>query len=262
MKRAPGDRLTCRPALYASLTRPHTHTTGTLPTLLLVSHLSDIASSDESDNEELESTPEERPEQWPPLYYDSAAPVALPLGPRAVATQEHLAQKVSPPSSPAPPALTLTQAVFADAQDDAATEREQSSIFLLQLPSSIVSVASSLHARLTPTHSYACRVKASSPPAVDAAAAEVSCEQPPLEPGRIGKILVMRSGAMVLQLENGRRYQMHSGLPTSFAQFLVANEVSDHGPRVKQETKKKQPQGAMHMLGNITQKIVVTDSFA
>jgi len=60
--------------------------------------------------------------EWPPREFDSLEPVELPFGPRSLAQRVQLAQ----------------QTIFADSGDAAAMEREENeSMLLLQLPSSI-----------------------------------------------------------------------------------------------------------------------------
>jgi len=61
-------------------------------------------------------------EKWPPTRYDSFAPLSLPFGPRTAATRKLLA----------------SEGILADPNDaDAVAQEEQSSLFVLQMPSDL-----------------------------------------------------------------------------------------------------------------------------
>lgn len=103
-------------------------------------------------------------EVWPPVEHSSSLPLALPFGPRSQNRRQQL----------------LTQSLFAHPDDTAAlSAEERSDMFLLQLPSSL----------LTPL------------PTSEPATAEV---QKKLASGYIGKLQIMKSGRVFLVLSKER----------------------------------------------------------
>jgi hypothetical protein len=89
-------------------------------------------------------------------------------------------------------------------------------------------------------------------------------------PGKIGKLQIMKSGKMFLvSAVDGRRYELTSGMQSSFAQYAasvttdkpIASSSSTVTIKSEQGVASTTMRGAIHMLGNITQKLVILPEY-
>lgn len=159
------------------------------------------------------------PEVWPPQKYNALDPLSLPFGPKTAQLRKILAQ----------------EAILAPPDDlEALDYEERTSLFLLQMPSDLKTVAN----------------------------------------GKLGKLQLLRSGKVRLVTNDGKSFDVRNGLAACFMQSLVTVDVSQSEAKPSPEGEQSAPskkkskevpvtseQGTMHLMGNITKKLVLTPNY-
>lgn len=203
-------------------------------------------------------------EDWPPANYSSAAPLSLPFGPKSLTVRERLAN--------AP--------ILADPNDQEALQREEeSTLILMQMPSSL----------RFPSFSSATGESSSAAIPLDdvgaqRAAAKALQNTATSKPGHVGKMQLLRSGKVRIITNDGKIYEVNSGIAVAFAQYLGSIDMkekistsnssssSNSNRDVKPDIKPvlsaggkgfsmataAAVSGEMHVMGRVTHKIVVT----
>lgn len=174
-------------------------------------------------------------ELWPPAAPISypPAPVQLPLGPPTVALRKQLAN----------------QPLFANPEDEAALLAEEAStLLLLQLPAALA-LPNKSDSRPTsnssshPSHNTQTEANTSS--------------------RVLGKIQLLRSGKARLIARDGQIYEVAPGLVTAFQQTIAQIELPPETPAPiglagGATTTATAGVGSLHLLGQVTRKVVIT----
>jgi len=204
-------------------------------------------------------------EEWPPSNYDPYAPLALPFGPR---TNEIRRKFVDNP-------------IFADENDpDAIAIEESDNMFLLQLPTDLS----------RPVHAERGAIDIS-----DEDGHGRTAPRGGMPEGHLGKIQEMSSGKVFLVTNDGKRFQVNSGMPSSFAEYISAirmdpkdtesgdvsaaasatatggrssassssssSSAGRYSGRDVQSAEVLDPTGNFYMLGRVTRKLVVIPDY-
>eukprot|EP01039_Chlorochromonas_danica_P008713 gene8714-9599_t len=175
-------------------------------------------------------------ELWPPAVPISypPAPVQLPLGPPTVALRKQLA----------------SQPLLANPEDEAALLAEEAStLLLLQLPAALA-LPNKSGSRPTPNSS-------SNHPS------HSTQTETNISSGVLGKIQLLRSGKARLIARDGQIYEVAPGMVTAFQQTIAQIELPPETPAPiglagGVSTTATAGVGSLHLLGQVTRKVVVT----
>lgn len=139
------------------------------------------------------------------------------------------------PSTTALRRLLAAQPILADPSDAEALEREEStSLFLIQMPSDL-----RFSSILKSTNS--------------SSSAETNSKKNKISSARLGKMQLLKSGKVRMVTDDGKVYEVSSGLAASFQHCLMSINCPAEATATNAST-----QGSLCVMGNITKKLVIT----